>query len=145
MGPLAQRLAEMGELGSGLESVLGRVNEALERGVEFRAASVHLVEEVGEGLALGLSVREQLSRRGRRGRGHVPMWAWAVFLGCGVLLAVLALLSWLLKGGSRLGGQKSAASGGGPSGGDKKWKAGFVGGMFLRRGKQDETDFEHHA
>ena len=63
--------------------------------------------------------------------------AWLTFAGCVALLVCMLGGVMMVKGGTR----RSSAPGKGGEGGDKKWKAGFVGGMFLRRKKHDDHAF----
>ncbi|KHJ48863.1 hypothetical protein D918_01168 [Trichuris suis] len=104
-----------------LDQIVHKHNENLENGFPLKAVLESIINELG---AMLLLADQKIATSNKKGR--IPSWAVAAFGTCAGLLVLMALGLLLIRrrerGAFKRGQSKDKT--------DRRWKAGFVGGMY---------------
>ncbi|CDW53305.1 hypothetical protein TTRE_0000156901 [Trichuris trichiura] len=104
-----------------VDQIIQKHNENLENGFPLKAVLESIIKELG---AMLLLADQKIATSSKKGR--IPSWAVAAFGTCAGLLVLMALGLLLIRrrerGAFKRGQSKDKT--------DRRWKAGFVGGMY---------------
>ncbi|KRX60565.1 hypothetical protein T09_9364 [Trichinella sp. T9] len=121
-----------------LDFVIDKYNERLEEGFSLKLAKTmkNIFEQLLKDLSTVLLLADQTFYMPRN-RSHIPTWAIAAFGACAGLLIIMALGLILVRrrerGAFKRGQSKDKS--------DRRWKAGFVGGMYKVPQRQSVGEF----